>query len=201
MELLGDPATGDYHDLRMNEYYMAEVWEGSDPGLTGQLGLLIVSNYTMRWDKKFEQGDLRGEWFQGWNFGDNAMKLEIIGKQGIVADNVLLRVDSAAKVWTYTPWAKYPTYASAQTNLDKLMTQMRAKIANNHDMSYNVLFSDGAGALLRDYTLHVEWQRWFDEGTLTYAYPYWGATRALQNMYNVEDYIWEPYPDKAYQAD
>ena len=209
---VGDPYAEFYDDLRLSDYYIADAWEGTyPPGVTGAAGmsLICISNYTMRWDKEGSVSPFPGDWFQNWNFSDNSVKLDTLGKRAILSDNILLRIDSAAKVWTYTPWAKYPSYASAQTNMDKLMTQMRAKIANNHDMTYNVLFPDGAvkgfgdsgGSMLRDYTLHVEWQRWFDEGDLTYAYPYWGATRAFETMHNVEKYIWEPYLDAAYLSD
>jgi len=54
---------------------------------------------------------------------------------------------------------------------------------------------------LKAYTLWVEWQRWADTAGVDYERHYPGSMRQSWDMWAVEDQMFVPYLDKAYQAD
>jgi len=193
----------------MDPDYIAYIYEPAP--VAANRGNIALSSYTMRWDDKALSPVKIHSWggFDEWFYWrDNSSQLNKNPKQGVLADNLLLRLDSGSSGWSTT----YPNMTSATNNMDKLLVEMKNGIATNHDSSYNILFADGSvkvfsdagDSLLRSYILNVEWQRWYDRsvaGTTPLPWPYWGGCRGVSTWTNLERQVWEPYLDKAYQAD
>jgi len=205
-----DNSLGDHDDsgdLDTSPYYLEANFSGPNdtglPSYTNLRILMVLMNYTVRWPKLGKIGIPTQE---NWNYIDNAAKLPLLGKRGLVADNVLLRLDNKARDWYFT-WG-YNTKALAEANIGRLVGDMKARIAANHDASYNVLFADGSvktygdggGSLLRSYTLNVEWERWATTSGTSYEKPWPGGCRTTATLHAVEDQIWTAYLDTAYQA-
>ena len=205
-----DNGLGDHYDssdLDTSPYYLEANFSGPNdngqPSFTDLGQLMVLMNYTIRWDKL---GKIDCPAYVNWNYIDNAVKLESFGAKGIIADNLLLRLDNKARDW-YFVWG-YNTKILAEANLDKLLNDMKRRVVTNHDNSYNVLFTDGSvksfndggGSMFRDYTLNVEWERWATTSGTSYERP-WPAGVRSTALHAIEDYVWRGYLDGAYQQD
>jgi len=194
-------------DLATDAYYLVSDAYPADtnwPVYSTKGQLNVLSNYSLRFSRE-NKTDLPG--WTDYNFIDNASQIDQAGAVGLVSDHILLRLDVLARAWVET--LGYLTKAQALAKIDSLMAEMRQRIVANHDASYNVLFADGAvksfsdggGSLLRDYTINVEWQRWMDHHGTNYERGFPGSCRGSPTVYNLEEYCWKGYLDKAYQQD
>jgi len=186
-----ETTVSDYYQVCFGNQSQANAyrWAFTETGKLNMGVCMVLSNYTHRVSQYGNIPSIDGY------ASDNSYKLERFGSKVILADNLQLIVSRITVGWT--GW-------TAAVNRGDMMNSMKHFVVTNHDSSWNLLFTDasvktytdGAGGLLWAYAKEIELRR--RDNYLGYEKAYPGATATIAPL---EQYIFKPYLDGAYQQD
>jgi len=134
-----------------------------------------------------------------------AVKIEEIGGVGIVMDMFDHWVPSSVIITNADGLGNDLINEASGRKLQSTLDQSRDRMTQNHDASYNVLFTDGSVKTFSDAgkSFHRALLQWFDAqmgnnlGNWCMTHYNGGAYRT----WNIGNKLWKSYMDTAYQAD